>query len=67
MERLTAVFERDGEWWIGYVEGLPGTNTRGRTLGEARDNLGDAFRLAIEANREVARWGHDGGAGMRDG
>ena len=55
MERFTAVFEQVGEWWIGYVEELPGANTQGRTLEEARENLKEAVQLIIEANRELAR------------
>jgi len=55
MERFTAVFEQEGDWWIGYVEELPGANTQGRTLEEARDNLRDAVQLVLEANRELAR------------
>ncbi len=51
----TAVFERDGDWWIGYVEELPGANTQGATLDEARENLKEAITLVIEANRELAR------------
>jgi predicted RNase H-like HicB family nuclease len=52
---FTAVFDRDGDWWIGYVEELPGANTQGRTLEEARTNFKEAVRLVIEANRELAR------------
>jgi predicted RNase H-like HicB family nuclease len=52
---LTAVFEQDGDWWIGYVEELPGANTQGRTLEEARENLKEAVQLVVEANRELAR------------
>ena len=52
---FTAVFERDGDWWIGYVEELPGANTQGRTLEEARLNLGEAVQLVLAANRELAR------------
>ena len=52
---FTAVFEQDGEWWIGYVEELPGANTQGATLEEARENLKEAIQLIIEANRELAR------------
>ena len=55
MDRLTAVFEQDGEWWVGSVEELPGALTQGRTLDEARENLREAVLLVIEANREVAR------------
>jgi predicted RNase H-like HicB family nuclease len=52
---FTAVFERDGDWWIGYVEELPGANTKGATIEEARENLREAVRLVLEANREITR------------
>jgi predicted RNase H-like HicB family nuclease len=55
MEKFTAIFEQEGDWWIGYVEELPGANTQGRTLEEARENLKEAVQLIIEANREIAR------------
>ena len=55
MEKFTAVFEQEGRWWIGYVEELPGANTQGQTLEEARENLKEAVQLVIEANRELAR------------
>jgi predicted RNase H-like HicB family nuclease len=55
MEKFTAVFEQDGDWWIGYLEELPGANTQGRTLAEARENLKDAVRLLIAANRDLTR------------
>lgn len=51
---FTAVFERDGEWWIGYIEELPGANTQGTTLEEVRENLKEAVTLVLEANREIA-------------
>lgn len=54
MEKFTAVFEQEGEWWMAYVEELPGANTQGATLDEARDNLNEAIELIIEANRELA-------------
>jgi len=54
MEHFTAVFEQDGDWWIGYAEELPGANIQGRTLDEARENLQEAVQLVIEANRELA-------------
>ncbi|MDQ2787942.1 MAG: type II toxin-antitoxin system HicB family antitoxin [Chloroflexota bacterium] len=55
MEKFTAVFQRDGDWWIGFVEELPGANTQGRTLDEARENLVEAVHLVLEANREITR------------
>lgn len=53
--RYTAVFEQDGGRWIGYVEELPGANTQGTTLEEARSNLREAIHLIVEANCELAR------------
>ena len=53
--KFTAVFEQVGEWWIGYTEELPGANTQGKTLEEARENLKEAVQLIIEANRELAQ------------
>lgn len=55
MEKFTAVFERAGDWWIGYVEELPGANTQERSLDEARESLREAIVLVPEANREMAR------------
>lgn len=51
---FTAVFEQDGPWWIGYVEELPGANTQGATLEEARENLKEAVAMVLEANRTLA-------------
>lgn len=55
MEKFTAVFEFVDNWWIGYVEELPGANTQGKTIDETRENLKEAVQLIIEANRELAR------------
>jgi transcriptional regulator with XRE-family HTH domain len=52
---FTAVFQRDGNWWIGYVEELPGANAQERTLKEARESLVEAIRDVLEANRELTR------------
>jgi len=54
MAELTAVIEKRGNWYVGYVEEIPGVNTQGRTLKEVRENLHQALRLVIEANRELA-------------
>jgi predicted RNase H-like HicB family nuclease len=52
--RLTAVFEQVPEGYIGFVEELPGANTQGTTLEEARANLEEAVELVLEANRPLA-------------
>jgi predicted RNase H-like HicB family nuclease len=54
MGRLTAVFQQDGDWWIGHIEELPGANTPSETLDAAWENLEEAVRLIIETNRELA-------------
>ena len=51
---FTAIFEKDDDWYIGYVEELPGANSQGRTLEEVRENLHEAIELIIVSNRELA-------------
>jgi predicted RNase H-like HicB family nuclease len=51
---LTAVFMQVPEGYVAFVEELPGANTQGATLDEARTNLREAVQLVIEANRELA-------------
>ena len=51
---LTAVYRKVPEGYIGFIEELPGANTQGRTLEEARANLREAARLILEANRTLA-------------
>lgn len=43
------------EGYIAWVEELPGANTQGATLDEARSNLKEAVELVLEANRELAK------------
>ena len=52
---FTAVFRKVPQGFIGYVEELPGANTQGATLEEARKNLAEAARLVLEANRELSQ------------
>jgi predicted RNase H-like HicB family nuclease len=52
--KLTKVFQKVPEGYIGFVEELPGANTQGDTLEEARANLEEAIALILEANRALA-------------
>ena len=52
--KLTAVFKKKPEGCIAFVEALPGANTQGETLDDARENLRDAIGLVLEANRALA-------------
>jgi predicted RNase H-like HicB family nuclease len=52
MNTFTAVFQEAEEGgYIAFVEELPGANTQGETLDEARENLREAVELILEANR----------------
>ena len=50
----TAVIQKDGDWWIGWVEEVPGVNSQGATREELLDNLRDALEEALEMNRQDA-------------
>ena len=51
---LTAVFKKVPEGYIAWVEELPGANTQGATLAEARENLIEAMVMAFEANHKLS-------------
>ncbi len=51
---FTAVIQHHGDWWIGWVEEVPGVNSQGRTREELLDNLRDALEEAMEMNRAEA-------------
>lgn len=51
---FTAVFERDGEWFVSYCPEIPGANGQGRTKEEARTSLAAAIALILEDRREHA-------------
>ena len=52
--KLTAVYQKVPEGYIAFVEELPGANTQGDTLDDARDNLTEAVALVLAANRALA-------------
>ena len=51
---FTAIFERDGEWYIAYCPEIPGANGQGHTKDDARASLADAITLILEDRREDA-------------
>lgn len=52
---LTAVYRKAPEGgYVAFVQELPGANTQGETLEEARENLREAVTLVLEANRALA-------------
>ena len=52
--RFTAVYQKVPEGYAAFVEELPGANTQGETIEEARENLREAIELVLEANRTLS-------------
>jgi predicted RNase H-like HicB family nuclease len=51
---FTAVVQRDGRWWVGWVQEIPGVNSQGETREELMENLQSALREMLELNRADA-------------
>ena len=51
----TAVVKQDGEWWIGWIEEVPGVNCQEATREELLETLRVTLAEALEFNREDAR------------
>lgn len=64
--RFTAVFREVPEGYVAFVEELPGANTQGATLDEARANLEEAVQLVLAANRELAEAELQGASVIRE-
>ncbi|MBN1834668.1 MAG: hypothetical protein JW820_02395 [Spirochaetales bacterium] len=50
----TAITKKDGDWWIGWIEEVPGVNCQERTREELIETLKVTLKEAIELNREEA-------------
>jgi predicted RNase H-like HicB family nuclease len=50
---FTAIYQKVPEGYIAFVEELPGANTQGKTLEEARENLKEAIKLVLETYRQL--------------
>ena len=51
--QYTAVIQKSKEWYIGWVEEVPGVNSQGKTPKEVKENLKEALVMVLEANREI--------------
>ena len=56
--QCTAVYMKQDRWYVATVEEIPGVNTQGRTLAEAKRNLREALELVLETNRRLAHRSH---------
>ena len=50
----TAITKKDGDWWIGWIEGVPGVNCQETTREELLASLTATLKEALEFNREEA-------------
>ena len=64
MQTFTAVVKNDGEWWIGWVEEVPGVNCQERSRDALLTTLTVTLREALEMNRADAR--NAGGTGCEE-
>ncbi len=50
----TAITKQDGNWWIGWIEEVPGVNCQEKTRDELLETLRITLKEALELNREEA-------------
>ena len=46
----TAIVKHRGEWWIGWIEEVPGVNCQERTQEELMQSLHEALSEALDLN-----------------
>lgn len=51
----TAIIKRDGEWWLGWIEEVPGVNCQESSYDELLESLRVTLREALDFNRHNAR------------
>lgn len=50
---FSAIYQKSGKWYLGWIEEIPGVNIQGRTLKEVKENLKEALLLILETNRLI--------------
>lgn len=50
----TAIIKRDGQWWIGWIEEVPGTNCQAASREELLETLRITLQEALAFNRQDA-------------
>jgi len=55
MRQFTAIYKKSGKWYLGWIEEIPGVNTQGKTLKEAKENLKEALALVLETSRLLTK------------
>jgi predicted RNase H-like HicB family nuclease len=55
MSEYTAIVKQDGDWWIGWIEEVPGVNCQESSREALLETLRITLEEALEANRADAR------------
>jgi len=58
---FTAVVKQDGDWWIGWIEEIPGVNCQEKTHDELIETLRETLKEALEMNKQDALSAAGGG------
>ena len=51
----TAITQQDGDWWVGWIEEIPGVNAQEKTKEGLMTSLREILAEALEFNRDEAR------------
>ena len=54
MNDYTSIIQKEGDWWVGWVEEIPGVNCQERTRAELLESIHEALTEMLELNREAA-------------
>lgn len=52
MNEYTAIIKQDGDWWIGWIQEIPGVNCQESTRDELLETLRITLSEMLEINRE---------------
>jgi predicted RNase H-like HicB family nuclease len=52
--QYTAVVKKEGDWWIGWIEEVPGVNCQERSRGQLMESLKVTLKEALEFNKQDA-------------
>lgn len=55
LNNYNVILKQDGDWWIGWVEEVPGVTCQERTREELLETMEITLREALEFNRQEAR------------
>lgn len=52
---FTAIYKKEGKFYIGWIEEVPGVNTQGNSKKEVKENLKEALGLILSINKSISR------------